>query len=287
MPESLALTPREPIPKNPYNGKTGWAGKEIPAWNSLPEDRRRDLARRMAVYAGMVDHMDQAIGRVLAHLKSTGQEQNTVIFFLSDNGACAEWDPFGFNGEEPKTGEGLKRIGGPGSYVSCGTGWANACNTPLRLYKHYAHEGGVRTPFIVHWPAGLKAKGMVPGLGYITDFMPTIRELAGAMYPNQVGDIAIQPEEGVSLVPVFNGTPLAPRKIFMEHEGSSFVREGDWKLVHLNTNPKDSLELYNLASDPTEMNNLAVQEPKRVNEMAAAYQGWMTRCRRMSAQDKQ
>jgi len=241
----------------------------------------------MAVYASMVDHMDQAIGRVVAHLKTTGQDKNTVIFFLSDNGACAEWDPFGFEGEVPKTGADLKKIGTPSSYVSYGSGWATVGSTPFRLYKHYAHEGGVRTPFIVYWPAGLKAKGMTPGLGYITDFMPTIRELAGAAYPKQLGDTAIMPEEGVSLLPAFNGMPLQSRKIFMEHEGNSFVRDGDWKLVVLNTKAKD-LELYNLAVDPTEMNNLAAQEPKRVKEMASAFQEWTTRCRSAfkTAQDK-
>ena len=279
IPESVSLSTREIIPVNPFNKKSGWGGKEIPAWDSLPEDRRRDLARRMAVYAAMVDHMDQAIGRVVAHLKTTKQEKNTVIFFLSDNGACAEWDPFGFDGEVAKTGDDLQKVGGPKSYVSYGTGWATVGSTPLRLYKHYAHEGGVRTPFIVHWPAGLKAKGMTPGLGYITDFMPTIRELAGATYPQKVGATAILPEEGVSLLPVLNGTPLSPRKIFMEHEGSSFVRDGDWKLVHLNTNPKNSLELYNIADDPVEMHDLAAQEPARVKALAAAYQEWMTRCR--------
>ena len=286
MPQSLTLTPREAMPRNPYNVKSGWADKVVPAWDSLPEDRRRDLARRMAVYAAMVDHMDQAIGRVIAHLKSTGQEQNTVIFFLSDNGACAEWDPFGFNGEVPQTGEGLKKIGGPSSYVSYGTGWANASDTPFRLYKHYTHEGGNRTPFIVHWPAGLKVKGMTPGLGYITDFMPTICELAGATYPKQVGDTAIQPVEGMSLLPVFNGKPLPPRKIFIEHEGNRFVRDGDWKLVHLNTKPSTSWELYNLVADPTEMNDLAAQEPARVKALATAFQEWWTRVNKKTAQDK-
>ena len=283
IPESVALSPREVMPRNPYNVKTGWEGKEVPAWESLPEDRRRDLARRMAVYAAMVDHMDQAIGRVIAHLKSTGQDKNTVIFFLSDNGACAEWDPFGFDGgpianNVLHTGDDLKKVGGPGSYVSYGTGWATVGSTPFRLYKHYAHEGGVRTPFIVHWPAGLKAKGMTPGLGYITDFMPTIRELAGAAYPKQAGDNTVLPEEGVSLLPVFNGTPLAPRKIFMEHEGNRFVRDGDWKLVGLNTKG-NVWELYNLAADPNEMNDLAAHEPARVKALSASFQEWLTRCR--------
>lgn len=290
IPESVALSPREVMPRNPYNVKTGWEGKEVPAWDSLPEDRRRDLARRMAVYAAMVDHMDQAIGRVLVHLKSTGQDKNTVIFFLSDNGACAEWDPFGFDGGPGPNnilhvGDDLKKVGGPGSYVSYGTGWATVGSTPFRLYKHYAHEGGVRTPFIVHWPAGLKAKGMAPGLGHITDFMPTIRKLAGATYPKQVGDNAILQEEGVSLLPVFNGTPLAPRKILMEHEGNRFVRDGDWKLVGLNTKGK-VWELYNLAADPTEMNDLATQEPARVKDLSAAFQEWWTRCNKKAGQGK-
>ena len=283
MPEGVALSPREVMPRNPYNVKTGWADKEVPAWDSLPEDRRHDLARRMAVYAAMLDHMDQAIGRVLAHLKSTGQENNTVIFFLSDNGACAEWDPFGFDGGPVANnilhaGDDLKKVGGPGSYISYGTAWANACSTPLRLYKHYAHEGGVRTPFIVRWPAGLKAKGASPQPGYITDFMPTICDLAGATYPKQVGGEQITPEEGISLVPAFNGAPLPPRRIFMEHEGNRFVRDGDWKLVGLNTKGP-AWELYNITADPAEMNNLAAQEPARVKELAAAHQEWMNRCR--------
>ena len=282
IPENVTLSPREVMPRNPYNQKTGWADKEVPAWDSLPEDRRHDLARRMAVYAAMLDHMDMAIGRVLAHLKATGQDQNTVVFFLSDNGACAEWDPFGFDGGPVAnnilhTGEDLKKVGGPGSYISYGTAWANASSTPLRLYKHYAHEGGVRTPFIVNWPAGLKAKGMSSQPGFITDFMPTLCELSGATYPKKVGETDILPEEGISLLPALNGTPLPPRKIFMEHEGNRFVRDGDWKLVGLNTNGK-SWELYNITADPTEMNNLAAQEPARVKEMSDAHQQWLSRC---------
>ena len=289
MPDGLSLTPREAVPVNAFN-KSGWGGKEIPAWDSLPEDRRRDLARRMAVYAAMVDRMDQAIGRVYAHLKTTGQERNTVIFFLSDNGACAEWDPFGFdaggaNKNILHTGEDLETVGGPSSYISYGAGWANACSTPFRLYKHYAHEGGVRTPLIVHWPEGLNAKGMTPGPGYITDFMPTICELAGAAYPNEVGDTAIEPAEGVSLVPAMNGRLLPHRRIFMEHEGNRFIRDGDWKLVGLNTKPSTSWELYNLTADPTEMNDLSAQEPARVKMLAAEFQEWLTRCKKKAAQD--
>lgn len=279
MPPELALTPRAATPANWANAKTGWADREIPAWDSLPEDRRHDLARRMAVYAAMVDRMDLAIGRVVAHLKTTGQYENTVIFFLSDNGACAEWDPFGFDTSSGPnnvlhTGADLQKTGGPDSYVSYGSGWANACNTPLRLFKHYGHEGGVRTPFIIHWPAGLKAKGYAPGPGYITDFMPTICELSGATYPKLVGDTAILPEEGVSLLAAMNGKPLPQRQIFIEHEGNRCIRDGAWKLVALSQKP---WELYDLASDPTEMHDVASQQPERVRALASAWEAWAKR----------
>ncbi len=279
-PETLALTPRSVVPANKFNTQTGWADRENPTWTSLPEDRRHDLARRMAVYAAMVDRLDGAVGRVVAHLKKTGQFENTVIFFLSDNGACAEWDPYGFDKNSgPQNilhkGADLKTVGGPGSYISYGSGWANVSNAPFRLYKHYAQEGGVRTPFIVHWPAGLKAKGTAPGPGYITDFMPTICALTGATYPKERDGSAILPEEGVNLVPVMNGQPIAARDIFIEHEGNRSVRERDWKLVALHDHP---WELYNLATDPTEMTNLADKESQRVSAMAASWDAWAERC---------
>ena len=273
------LTPRSIIPKNGANKKTGWADKTNPAWDSLPEDRRHDLARRMAVFSAMIDHMDVAIGRIIAHLKATGQYDNTVIFFLSDNGGCAEWDPYGFDQKTGPTnilhtGADLKSVGGPKSYASYGSGWANVSNTPFFLYKHYCEEGGIRTPFLVHWPAGLKTKGIVQGPGYITDFMPTICALTGATYPTQRAGIPVQPEEGISLLPAFEGKPLPKRQIYIEHEGSMSVRDGDWKLVEL---VGHSWELYNLAKDPTELHNLAAQEPERVKTLTAAYEQWAAR----------
>jgi arylsulfatase len=234
----------------------------------------------MAVYAAMVDRMDRAVGRVVEYLKDSGQFDNTLIFFLSDNGACAEWDPWGFDirsGPENilHTGADLKKAGGPDSYISYGSGWANVCNTPWRLFKHYNHEGGIRTPLIVHWPSGLKAKGFTPGPGYITDFMPTICELTGAVYPKERSGTAILPPEGVSLVPALRGEPLPKRLIFIEHEENRSVRDGDWKLVALRNKP---WELYNLAADPSEMHDLAAQEPGRVNDLAAAWKSWAERC---------
>jgi len=282
VPQDLKLTPRSDIPANQFNGKTGWADKGNPAWNSLPADRRADLARRMAVYAAMVDRMDQVIGRVVTRLKETGQFDNTLIFFLSDNGACAEWDPWGFDETSgPKnmlhTGEDLKKVGGPDSYVSYGSAWANACNTPFRLYKHYGHEGGINTPLIVHWPAGLKTKAgaLTREIGHITDFMPTVLELAGASYPRLREDHPVLPLEGVSLAPVLKGERLPPRRVFMEHEGNRAVREGRWKLVALKDKP---WELYDLEGDPTEMNNLAARDVSLVARLAQAWEAWADRC---------
>lgn len=280
LPKDLELTPRANIPSNKFNQQTGWADKDNPEWDSLPEDRRHDLARRMAVFAAMVDHMDAAIGRVMEHLKSTGQFDNTVVFFLSDNGACAEWDPWGFDKNSgPQNilhrGEDLKHVGLPGSYISYGSGWANACNTPFRLYKHYNHEGGIRTPFIVHWPAGLKTKGLAPGPGTITDFMPTLCALTGAEYPQEHDGTAILAEEGISLLPAFNGELLPQRCICIEHEGNRSVRDGDWKLVAIHDKP---WELYNIRFDPTEMRNLAADESARVKALAATWDHWAARC---------
>jgi arylsulfatase len=238
VPTDLALTPPSDVPAKSHAKPSPYAGKPNPAWLSFPEDRRRDLARRMATFAAMVDRMDVAIGRVVADLKAHGQFEQTLILFLSDNGACWEWDPLGFDeSSSPKnilhTGDDLRTIGAPASYVSYGSAWANAGNTPWRSYKHFSHEGGIRTPLIAHWPAGIPARGELrPQTGHLIDVMPTLVELAGATYPARRQDTAVQPMEGTSLVPAFaNQTVARPAPLFFEHDGSRGVRDGDWKLV--------------------------------------------------------
>ena len=207
--KDVALTPRSIVPKNFINVQTGWADKQNPAWDSLPAARQKDLARRMATYAAAVAVMDESIGTIVAELKKTGQYDNTLIFFLSDNGACAEWDPFGFDKLDSTLnilheGADLKKIGAPGSYVSYGSGWANASNSPWRLYKHYAQEGGIRTPLIVHWPQGLKTRAgaRTDQPGEVADFMPTLVQLCGATYPAEHNGFPIPPFEGESLAPI-------------------------------------------------------------------------------------
>ena len=282
VPADLALPPRSPVPANSHAKPSSYAGQDNPAWSSLPEERRRDLARRMAVFAAMVDRMDQAIGRVVADLKANGQFDHTLILFLSDNGACWEWDPLGFDGSSSSknilhTGADLKKLGQPGDYMSYGSGWANAGNTPWRLYKHFSHEGGIRTPFIAHWPAGITARGELRTQpGHLIDVMPTLVELAGATYPVSRNATTIQPLEGRSLLPALTADrPLArTAPLFFEHDGSRAVRDGDWKLVSV---VGDAWELYHLAADPTEMRNLAVAQPDRVRSLSYAWLAWAKR----------
>ncbi len=303
VPGDLPLTPRSGIPPKSHAKPSPYAGQDNPAWDSLPEERRRDLARRMAVFAAMVDRMDQAIGRVVADLRAHGELDNTLIVFLSDNGACWEWDPLGFDGSSgPRNvlhlGADLKKLGAPGSYTSYGSGWANAGNTPWRLYKHFSHEGGIRTPFIAHWPAGMKTEGgreggterrgdgekgrLVTAASHLIDLMPTFVELAGAKYPAERNGTAIQPMEGRSLVSLLVSPSLppsvspssAPRALFFEHDGSRAIRDGDWKLVSL---VGEKWELYDLATDPTEMRDLAATNPDRVRALAAAWHVWAKR----------
>ncbi|MBA4062449.1 MAG: arylsulfatase [Isosphaera sp.] len=273
---TTALPPRSPFETRSDFFRAG----ENPAWDTLPEDRRADLARRMAVYAAMVDRMDRNVGRVVDDLRKNGQLENTLILFLSDNGACAEWDSFGFDGGSgPKNvlhaGADLDRMGGPGTYHSTGSGWANASNTPFRWYKHYAHEGGIRTPLVAHWPAGIAARGELRHqVGHVVDVMATCVELAGARYPEKVGDRAVTPTEGKSLVPAFAGKPVDRDLLGWEHERNRAVRAGNWKLVALRGKP---WELYDLAADPTESTDLAAKMPEKVKDLAARWDEWAGR----------
>jgi arylsulfatase len=274
------LPPRSDIPPNRFADKTGWSGKQNPAWDSLDADRREDLARRMAVFAAMVDHMDRNIGRVVDELWRTGRLDNTLIVFLSDNGACAEWDPYGFDvSSGPNNilhkGADLENMGGTDTYHSYGSGWANASNTPLRIYKHYAHEGGISTPCIVHWPEGCRRRDEIDHRpGHITDLMATFVDAGGAKYPAEAGGRPVMPMEGLSFLPALRGERAAPRTIFFEHEGNRAVRDGKWKLVALKDGP---WELYEIEADRTEMKNLAAEQPELVRSLGAKWEAWAGR----------
>ena len=274
--------PRSIIGPNRVSKEKGTERDQNPAWDSLDADRRHDLARRMAIFAAMVESMDRNIGRIVKDLESNGELENTLILFFSDNGACAEWDPFGFDrASGPDNilhkGNDLKNMGQPGTYHSYGSAWANAAATPWRMYKHYAHEGGISTPFIAHWPGGGVSAGSVNHQpSHLIDILPTLAEIGGARYPNERGGVQVPPMEGVPLTPALRGKPLARKSpLFFEHEGNRAMRDGKWKLVAME--PGGPWELYDMEADRTEMHNLAPQQPERVKSMEREWYAWARR----------
>jgi arylsulfatase A-like enzyme len=244
---------------------------EVPAWNDVPD--KQDWARRMAVYAAMVDRMDQGIGRVLRALQETGMSDNTLVLFFSDNGASAE-DVSGRGMNDPTV-----PIGTRGSYVSYNEPWANASMTPYRLYKSWTHEGGIITPLIAYWPRGIREAGHLSReVGHVIDLMPTALELAGAAYPQVRNGRATLPLQGRSLAGVLRGEALPAREapLFWALGGNWAVRQGDWKLTY-DARRSERLELFNLAADPVELHDLSARYPERVRELQALWQTWAER----------
>ncbi len=241
---------------------------DVPPWEEA--ENQTDWALRMAVYAAMVDRMDQGVGRVLAALHRLGLEKDTLVMFLSDNGGCHE-SVEGRNLNTPGT-----EPGEPGSFVAYRRPWANASNTPFRLFKHWVHEGGIATPLIARWPGGISRRGELEHqVGHINDIMATCVDLAGASYPATFNGREITPCEGRSLAPVFRGEQREPHdRLFWEHMGNRAVREGDWKLVAAKSG---DWALYNLAEDRTELNDLADAMPERAEAMLQAWDAWAER----------
>lgn len=274
--------PRSIIGPNRVSKAKGTEHDPNPAWNTLDADRRHDLARRMAIFAAMVESMDRNIGRLVDDLSAAGELDNTLILFFSDNGACSEWDPYGFDKVSGPInilhkGRKLKRMGQRGTYHSYGSGWANACATPWRMYKHYAHEGGISTPFIAHWPRG----GIRPGVvdhqpAHLIDILPTLTGIGGASYPAERAGKPIPKAEGISLLPALQGRRLArTTPLFFEHEGNRAMRDGKWKLVAMEAG--GPWELYDMEADRTEMHNLSARHPERVRDMEKEWDAWARR----------
>jgi len=229
---------------------------------------------RMAVFAAMVDCMDRNIGRVLEAVKKIGAEKDTVVLFLSDNGSSAEFldswpDPS--RGHKPGSITGTKE-----SHRCLEAGWANAGNTPFREHKMWVHEGGISTPLIVNWPAGIRQRGkLTREVGHIIDLMPTLLQLAGTSYPKSFRGRELIPLEGQSLIPVLQGKSRGEyQPLFWEHEGNRAVRAGRWKLV---AQFKGPWELYDMETDRTELNDLAVKMPEKAKELSALWQAWADR----------
>lgn len=262
----------------------------VPVWQAA--SYKQWEARRMAVYAAMIERLDHGIGRIMAKLDELRIADNTLVLFMSDNGGNFEEmnDP-GDQAPRPawlpyKTRDGRPVIRGnkpdvmPGpanTYQSIGIPWGNCANTPFRLYKHYAHEGGISSPLIVRWPRGIRQKGtLTHQLGHETDLMPTFLDLAHVSYPEKAKSGQKPPAlAGTSLRPIFEGRTRTGRgPFFWEHEGNAAMRDGRWKLV---SRFPDAWELYDMEADRTEMHDVAELDPARVQQMAAQYRTWAQR----------
>ena len=254
----------------------------VPPWKDVPHKGWE--AERMAVYAAQIDSLDRNIGRVLEILKTGGVEKNTLVMFLSDNGASdqgsntvtlqREWRR---DGVPVRWGNDPSIMPGPGdTFVTYGPAWANLSNTPLRQYKGTNHEGGIATPLIVRWPAIIERPGTITHqVGHVMDIMATSLQVAGVKYPHSFDGHKILPLEGKSLLPILESRQREdPDAYYWELRGNPAVRMGKWKLVALKEQP---WELYDMEADRTEMNDLAAQHPDKVREMATLYKAWARR----------
>jgi arylsulfatase len=247
-------------------------------WEELSDEERADEARVMAVYAAMVDNIDQNLGRLLAHLDETGERDNTLIMFLSDNGGSAEVVDIG-DGE----------IGAIDRWASVGGHWANVSNVPFKAYKNSSFEGGVETPFIVNWPGVIPPTSAVNETSaHLVDIMATLVDITDAIYPDMIRDQRVGAMDGVSLLPAFrSGTVERSKPVFFEWRNGRAVVDGHWKLVVHEVRPQDTesglwdfstgeWELYDLSKDRTETNNLAASNSEKLKELRDKYEAWWT-----------
>ena len=245
-------------------------------WDELSAKEKADQARVMTVYSAMIDNIDQNLGRVLEYLEETGELDNTLIMFLSDNGASAEVVDVG-DGE----------IGAIDRFSSIGGHWANVSNVPFKAYKNSSFEGGTNTPFIVKWPGVVPAGGDVNETSaHLVDIMSTLVDISGASYPEVFRGEKVGNMDGISLLPAFKtGTIERNKPIFFEWQNGKAVIDGKWKLVIQTFRPKDretglwdfssqEWELYDLNNDSTEINNLVASNPEKLAELIEKYETW-------------
>ena len=281
--KTLGIVPgdRELSPRHP----------QVPSWES--ESNKKWQQRRMEVYAAQVTAMDRGIGQIMAALKETGRWDNTLVLFTIDNGGChVEYAPNRSGDYLPKTtrdgrpmqpGNLPEIMPGPeDTYQSYGYGWANASNTPFRMFKQFDHEGGIRTPMIAHWPEGIKDTGrLVPTVSHLIDIMPTVLEVTGSPVAAEQKGTSTPPSiprDGMSLASAFTGNLELNRTLFFDHARGSALRHGHWKIVRQS---RKQWELYNLQGDPLELNDLAKNQPDKLAELKAI---WNIESKRLSRQ---
>ncbi len=268
-----ASWPLSPLPKS-------WKSTEdVRPWDTYSDKEKDRFDQIMSIYAACVDHLDQAVGRVVENLKAQGVLDNTLILFLSDNGGNSEGGPDGKLNDVKK---------GEGQSAWCGESWATLQNTPFRYFKHFEHEGGIATPLVAHWPAGITKGGtLCHERAHVIDIMATCVDLSGARYPTAFNGKPILPMEGKGLSASFNGGKVGHEALYWEHSGQAAMLEGDWKIVCTKMAKTGDWELYNLTKDRTELHDLAASEPARVKEMAAKWEAWAKRTGVLPKPDKQ
>lgn len=244
-------------------------------WNSFSQEEKLVRDSIMATHAAMVDRVDENIGRILKKLEELNKLDNTLILFMSDNGAQPQSDPNSWLWAKGKVSDFSQPIGSMGRYTSLSLSWANVSNTPFRLYKSNSHEGGISTPLIMYW------KGKILNPGNITDFpshlidiMPTILEVTGAEYPKNYNNEEINPVDGVSLFSLANGVVQEREEpLFWQWQNGKAIRKEEWKLVSDNNGP---WELYNMNVDQTETNDVIKKFPKVAQELIVDWEKWIT-----------
>lgn len=248
-------------------------------WNSLTTPQKEFQAEKMAVHAAMIHRMDLEIGRVLNQIKTMGVLDNTIIIFVSDNGASAEQIIRG-DGHDPKA-----PIGSANTYLGIGPGWSSAANTPLRLHKSWNHEGGISTPLIVCWPAGIKSRGELrENPGHLIDLVPTLLDITGGKLPAKVAELNVPSLHGKSLLPAFKKDGSVKHDyLWWNHDGNRAIRVGDWKIAADHQSP---WELYDLRRDRSETKNLADEYPEKVKELEQEWIRHADEFNNMAQQDK-
>lgn len=241
---------------------------KVPAWETLSEEEKSEQDHIMATYAAMIDCVDQNVGKIVEELKKLQIFEDTVILFLCDNGGSAEPGHIGVNKGKGETGTAE-------SFAYYGASWANVSDTPFRKFKSNLHEGGIATPFVAHWTAGISSElngSIVHDPAHVIDLMATCVDLTGANYPSTFNGQTIFPMSGISLRPAFRGQHLQrPAPLCSEYNGCRAVRDGHWKLV---ADKGKSWELYNMETDRTELNDLGSKMPGKVEELSAIYEAW-------------
>lgn len=241
--------------------------ESVKPWDSLSKEEKMKEARKMELYAGMVDNLDYNIGRLIKHLKNIGEYKNTLIVFMSDNGAA----PLNSNNSNYD----FENMGKSDSFVAYGPQWAEAGSSPFRYFKYFTTEGGINTPMIISGPKIEKYNEIHHGFTTVMDLAPTFYEVAQISYPKTFEDHEVYPLKGKSLFPFLTGKTTeihtADYVFGIEHDGNAMIRKGNWKITNITPFIEENFKLYNLSNDLAELNDLKESEPEKYAEMLSEW----------------